>query len=54
MHLNTLEKVAINFLYYVTNSYTVGHIKEVNKEDDYSTINKLKRHLGIPTDSWNK
>lgn len=51
IHLNTLEKVAINFLYYVTNSYTVGHIKEVNKEDDYSTINKLKRHLGIPTDS---
>ena len=51
IHDNTLDKVAISFLYYLTNSYTVNHIKEINKQDDYSTINKLKRHLGISTDS---
>ena len=46
-HSNTLEKVAINHLYYLAHNTAVSYAKKSNLEDEYSDVNKLKKHLGI-------
>jgi len=46
IHYNTLEKVAINHLYYLVQRST-ANMKKINLEDEYSAVNKLKKHLGV-------
>ena len=44
---NDLIKVAINHVYYILSSLTQRHIANINPDDDSSSINILKRHLGL-------
>ena len=46
-HDNTLKKVAINHLYYLAHTQAVAYAKQSNLRDEYSDVNKLKKHLGI-------
>ena len=47
LRTNDLKKVAINHLYYILSSLTQRNIQNINPDDEQSSINKLKRHLGI-------
>ena len=46
-HDDTLKKVAINHLYYLAHRQAVTYAKKSNLRDEYSDVNKLKKHLGI-------
>ena len=47
-HANTLEKVAINHIYFLLNNITRRKIENCNLEDLNSAVNELKRIANLP------